>query len=443
MTRPDLADSHVIRFFMVVALLVYADAVNAMAASSLGTERYFKYAYFGAVVAIYGWCVMTGSGLRARFDAPTILAGFTALALIPFLLQSAAGLEVNSYASAFAAPLLYAISAVFAVRSFDASTERLERSVYRLLAWLCVLYTAELAVRKFSSIGYFARVINETNHIKSIAFVALIGLAVLRGHGRGVLLALALLALSAILRPSSSVILAVAICAPVAYALRKGWFRTVGLVGHGMIALAACVPLALYAIPELEAAILAAEAWLKEDVLQGQSNTAVRLAIKNAALDRWQDSSFLFGEFFSGATNVQIAHVFPWWLKEHSPFGLAAIHSDYVSMLLQGGIVGYLLFNLALALALSRAIAHARRHRALGLSAGLPGLGVLAVLILVLYGSSNPFLQYFGVAHLAWFLLFLSNLAGRAVQPDHAEGSGRSGFPVHLPQAPRGVAGQA
>src|SRR5207244_371004 len=96
----------------------------------------------------------------------------------------------------------------------------------RLTMALCVLYVCELLLRRFSGWSYFDLNINETNHIKSICFVAGLSLAILASAWRTFVACAILTAISLVLRPSSSLVLGLATCLSLSCLVRFRWLRT-------------------------------------------------------------------------------------------------------------------------------------------------------------------------------------------------------------------------
>lgn len=387
-----------------ISLIAYVDCANLLSVSTFGFETFVKYAYFIFITLAYIMICFKTTQLNIGFDGPTIFLVFTATSVAALGFQMVSPVQNNSYAGAFLATLLVSAAAMFDIKKHVFDSWRVERIIQKLLLLLSLFYVLELAVRVFSGLSYFEDVTNQTNHIKSFVFVTSACLAILLRDYKSLLLTAILLIISQILRPSSSLIAAMFLGAPIAVALLRGWIKVAKGCAYATIIGAAAAPIALYLSPELKEFIIDAETWTKEDLLQGRSNTFFRLAIQDLAIDQLQDTSILFGAVFSSANSVALGRKFLWWMQYY-PTGLAAIHSDYVSILYQSGVVGYVLYNLALWLICRFLFSGVVMARAQGQSSALISLSICCVIIVVFYSSSNPFLQYYTIAHVAWLLI--------------------------------------
>ena len=86
-----------------------------------------------------------------------------------------------------------------------------------------------------------------------------------------------------------------------------------------------------------------AEPYVKQSVLNAQTDNDFRLGVISALRAETEDSSILFGKYFSGAINPIVTDVLPWWYNVHQSDD-APIHSDFLIILSQGGLAGYFLF---------------------------------------------------------------------------------------------------
>jgi hypothetical protein len=185
---------------------------------------------------------------------------------------------------------------------------------------------------------------------------------------------------------------------------------------YGIFFVAAIGPLALYFFfDDISLLIQEIESYIKENLLGGQSNTAFRLTILKYAFQEL-DQSFLFGDRLSGKTTVLLAREYAWWLEETRGGGMATIHSDFVIVLTQAGIVGYMLFVWFFYSMLSIRL----RMVAAGTSYGedfrtLIALSIVALVTLIVDCSVNPFLQVFQTVHPIWMVLFISEIARKSI----------------------------
>ncbi|MCP3391792.1 hypothetical protein NLM27_23655 [Bradyrhizobium sp. CCGB12] len=414
--RPDVASWPFLRFWAFYALVTYADYFNLLGYSTAGIGAIGKYAFFLLLFFAFaiGW--LRSSRSRLGSNAPTIFLFFTIVSLIPFLTQLVGEGDTNSYASAFVPSLIYSMSLAFDPSKYGRDLRQLNSRVQQLLLVLCILYDGELILRNYSGLAYFANVANQTNHLKSMVFVAALGLAYLSHRSFSYLLLLFFLTgLSEFLRPSSSLLLATAACAPLCMLIRSRSIRPAALITYGIIGLAALVPFLLHYFPEVAQLVTSLEETAKSDALGGISNSTVRLAIMDLAFQRIESSSWLVGELFSGGTSVQVASLLSFWTANYAS-GLAQIHSDYVCVLLEGGLIGYAAFNVGIALAAKRSLV------SIGGLAGnefaLASSGVVFCLIFVIYCSANPMLQVYQASALIWGLFLISDIASRVIDQD-------------------------
>ena len=399
--RVDLSASPLFRCFGLIAVLVYVDWFNVLSVSTLDLQSQLKYVYFAVVASAYAYTLLTTRRLRFGLDGPTILALFSICSITALVLQAAGPEKNDSYAAAFLATLVISTAGLYNINKYGFSRAKLIDVTARTVLLMSMLYVAELAFRMFSELEYFQTVENMENHIKSFILVAGVCLAVLRRSQRGLLIGLALLALSQALRPSSTSLFTLACVLPIAVLIARGRLRMAKLAVYTSLLVAPIVPVALHLSPDLKEIVTSAEAWAKEDVLSGTSNTFFRLAIQDLAIDRLQETSLAFGVMFSESNSVQLSNQFAWWLEKFRE-GRAAIHSDYVSILLQSGIVGYVLFTVAL-LSLCRYMFKGLAMRSADETARcLPAFSICCIVLIVIYCSTNPFLQYWGVSHVAW-----------------------------------------
>jgi hypothetical protein len=180
--------------------------------------------------------------------------------------------------------------------------------------------------------------------------------------------------------------------------------------------LAAITPWLFYWFFDSIANVIAdSEAYVKEGLLEGHSNTDFRLEIFRLAL-RSLDNSLLFGQALSGNANVDLGSEFRWW-HQIVPDGTALIHSDWLVIVSQAGAVGATLFFLMFASILKlrlRALAAVRTETPSAASA-LLSLSIVGCVAFFLYSSFNPVLPLYHIAHSFWFILLVSEIAARGV----------------------------
>ena len=172
----------------------------------------------------------------------------------------------------------------------------------------------------------------------------------------------------------------------------------------------AIFPFLIYTSNDVSDFVNDIEGFVKTDALGGASNTQVRLDILRLAFERWQASALLFGEFFMGGTTVFLGS---WWLS-FTESGAIPIHSDYLIILVEGGLLGYAAFNLAFAWIIRSHFRWLRRQRqpkgSLTAQGGMVAVAVPVTITLAIICSANPYLQYYGLLFVVWFVLFCSQI---------------------------------
>jgi hypothetical protein len=243
-----------------------------------------------------------------------------------------------------------------------------------------------------------------------------LAIAILTRSQRSIIIFLAIIIASLIVRPSTSLLIATAVCMPLAYALRGGFRRTCGAFAWAALILSAITPWLFYWFFDSIANIVAGgEAYVKEGLLEGHSNTDFRLEIFRLAL-RNLDESLLFGQALSGNPNVNLGAEFRWWY-EIVPQGTALIHSDWLVIVSQAGAVGATLFFLMFASILrlrlrALALAHASTPST---TSSLLALSIVGCVAFFLYSSFNPLLPLYHIAHSFWFILLVSEIAAKGL----------------------------
>lgn len=131
---------------------------------------------------------------------------------------------------------------------------------------------------------------------------------------------------------------------------------------------------------------------MKEEALSGEDNNEFRLGVLAAARDEMSQNSLWVGKAFLGDVTVPALVRLPW---EHNETGMANIHSDFVIMIVQGGLIGYSLYailftSLAGLCKKAARLAHARRDSA---SEALFDVVQAMNVTWMLYMSQEPMLQ--------------------------------------------------
>lgn len=172
--------------------------------------------------------------------------------------------------------------------------------------------------------------------------------------------------------------------------------------------------------PEALAPAMDAERSLSGQVNQ-RSNSEFRLGVIRAASHDYLKSSIWFGKFFTGTINAtNVPHYLPWWDKEE-----AAIHSDFAIMILQGGVVGFVLIS-AWLLGIFQML-HQGTHRAEAAgdldTARFLDATLLCGLVVAIFASFNVLLQQLSSVMPFYALVWLGALACIRDYPGSASGA--------------------
>lgn len=398
-------------------VLAYADMGNLLSsAGPVGSAG--KLVYMASLVALFASLAVRRGHFR-RIPTAWVLLAFTFVTAAAYAAQLAMGRAPNSYLTAFMPTTLYTLVLVLpdAGKPIEGASLLATMTVFLML--LGGIYAIEIGLRAAN--GELGDISNLENHVKSIALVLAAGLAIAAGRWAWLAVIIVLAAWVTALRPSSTFILAMLTCCTVSGLLLAGQAKLAGIACYAVLFVLAVSPFVVSFVPGADELVLSVEGALKEDLLGGQTNTFVRLVIQQVALSGLQGFDWLVGDAFTGATSVYVADLLPWWW-DNSELGLATIHSDYVIMLVQSGLVGYLAYNLVLV----AICAHGLRRRP-GEDASdraLRAVFPVVVLALAIYSAANPFLQYYQTSHVAWLCL---GLALYAFQP--AKGAARANLP--------------
>jgi hypothetical protein len=409
----EFTRSAIYRFsFAFTAFVFLADITNVVGFSPYGGA--IKYIYTAIVGALLYHYFSRFESVSTRSAAPPLALAFFFVAAIGFAANLRRGIEV-SYISAFTASLVFASASFIPTGAFTVDVSRACRDIQRLflLGSVCYLFEASL---KASGIAASISYAPEIQHVKSIVCVMGLATAILTRSRRSIFVFIAITLASLIVRPSTSLLIATATCMPLAYALRSGFRRTYGVFTWAALMLAAITPWLFYWFFDSIANVIAdSEAYVKEGLLEGHSNTDFRLEIFRLAL-RSLDNSLLFGQALSGNANVDLGSEFRWW-HQIVPDGTALIHSDWLVIVSQAGAVGATLFFLMFASILKlrlRALAAVRTETPSAASA-LLSLSIVGCVAFFLYSSFNPVLPLYHIAHSFWFILLVSEIAARGV----------------------------
>jgi hypothetical protein len=182
------------------------------------------------------------------------------------------------------------------------------------------------------------------HHEIGVLLVNFMILCALFRRNRLLVLSIALIGLNLLLRPSSTIAFSAifAIAFIVFHRLPyQRLLRTTSVLAAGIILAA---NFAILMNKDVAEALYSIEPWMKEDALGAISDNLFRLGVIHAAHDEIFKESLLVGKFFSGDINVNANDYIPYVNGYYMSAGSEPIHSDYILMLQQGGLIGYALF---------------------------------------------------------------------------------------------------
>jgi hypothetical protein len=143
---------------------------------------------------------------------------------VSFVANLFRGIEV-SYITAFTASLVFASATFIPAGSFAVGAPTMCRDLRRLLLLGSACYLIEASLKASglaSSISYAT----EIEHVKSIVCVMALAIAILTRSRRSIIASFTIIITSLIVRPSTSLLVATAICLPLAFAMRRGFRKT-------------------------------------------------------------------------------------------------------------------------------------------------------------------------------------------------------------------------
>lgn len=394
------------RAALLLGVLRYADYHDISDRSGFGTG--IKYALFAALLIALAAIAIRSKSWRLGWNAPTILLAFTFFASMPLLFQFAQGVAPDSYSSAFCSTLVYSMAAFY---EFNGSVINFRMLRKRLVVWLLVLgliYIGELMLRV--SVPTLFPPSEGGLQLKSAVILIGIYFTTLSRERKFAGIFFAVLVVFELLRPTSTAIFCLAVCFPIIILIRKAQYIAAENICYLILIVLAIFPFLIYGSDSVSSLVSEVERFVKADTLGGISNTQTRLEILRLAFERWEASSLLVGEMFAGGTTVFLGS---WWLS-FTKTGLIAIHSDYLIVLVEGGLLGYVAFNLVLAWIVRSHFRWLRRQPkregSLSPQAVMVAVAIPVTMTLAIICAANPYLQLYGLLFVVWFVLFCSEI---------------------------------
>ncbi len=229
-------------------------------------------------------------------------------------------------------------------------------------------------------------------------------------------LALTLLAIgvSLALRPTSTLLGCTMLSLGAILADRLGFRRSLRASMYLTIVLLLLGNLVLMESVSFADAIYSIEPYFKQGVLEAHSNNEFRLGVIEALRMETESSSLVFGKYFSGNVLPYVSNVLPWWYGA-SGSDYAPVHSDFLIMFSQGGLIGYGLFAVVFLGFAHLCIRGARLATALGNASVRSFFDAALVMevVFVLYISFNPIMQKSYIVSVFFFLIPVGVLLAR------------------------------
>ena len=408
------------RFCIAVAVIDCLDIMDSLDYSQ--SNFIMKYCYAAIVIFLLGGYLIRWKQIDTTNLAPIIFLLFFIVTGLSFAIRFFFYDERQSYISAFIGPLAFSAAIFIPRNAITIDERRVLKALTYLFALGTVCYLLEAIVKPLDFFRQFSYV-HEVQFVKSLSCVLALCLFILTGQKVLTLLTAAITAIALLLRPTSTIALALIICVPIAVVLRSRvlYFRPLHVLVARALAMttllvAVSVPIFQYFyLDDLGPLIQSWEGYLKADVLGGESNTYFRLAILKVAFESLR--SIWFGNALSGGVTVALGEQqgFEWWfLAVAQSNGEAPIHSDFVITFVLMGIIG--LFTLAAAYYFAlKTLFWGLGNRSLrGNGVVIRALSIIALVGMFIYSSAESYLSCYNHANTVWMLLFISEMLGKS-----------------------------
>ena len=221
-------DLGIYRFCIAIAVLDFFDLYDFFEDSNL-----VKYCYTAIILGFMAIYFLRWKKVDATI-APIIFLLFFVVTGSAFALRFFIYEDRNSYISAFISPLLFSVAIFIPPNSIILDARKITRDLMILFSVGAVFYLAEGIVKPLVHLDGFR---NEIQLLKSMNCVLALCLSILLGR-KALTLLLALMTVIALeLRPTSTLVLGLICCVPIAIALRPrvSRFRPIAvLLGRAM-----------------------------------------------------------------------------------------------------------------------------------------------------------------------------------------------------------------
>jgi hypothetical protein len=146
--------------------------------------------------------------------------------------------------------------------------------------------------------------------------------------------------ISLLLRPSSTLAFSSILVLGAIFSYRLGLRRLFRFAAWVLLIIIMLGNVAILLSDEFARAVYSLEPYVKSDVLESTSNNEFRLGVTAAARTEMQETSIWIGQAFSGDMDVSVNRYLTWYDKSEAP-----IHSDFLTIIVQGGLIGFALFS--------------------------------------------------------------------------------------------------
>lgn len=425
-TAVTFSDLAVYRFCMVFAVFDYLDILDFTDYNDI-----IKYGYALILVVLMAIYFLRWKRVDATI-APLILLFFFLVTASAFVANYFIYDERQSYVSAFIAPLTFSLSIFIPPNSIMIEARKILKHLTFLLSAGTVFYMIEAIIKPLNFVSNLTNV-HEVQVHKSLICVLALCLSVLSSRKILTVLLAIVTTTALLLRPMSTLVLALICCLPIAILLRPRIStlrpltnRIASAIAMTILGLAVAIPLLLYFyFDDISELIASGETYLKSDILGAQSNMAFRLAILKYAFTAIDNASvFIFGAGLSSSHTVPLGQL-PGWQHWYAidPNGVAPIHSDFVVVFVLMGIIGYFFLSAAFYLILRTRFRELDRRGLDANSFVLQAVSIIAALAILIYCSDEPYLSYYNHANIVWLLLLISEIArkSKVVNPDRSQ----------------------
>lgn len=303
-------------------------------------SNYLKYLFAALLMLCFAGLAATRRMNRAPgfLFAPLILAaiGCVSLAYSMFI-------ATTTYSSALIPLIIVAMPLLVSNRAALTDSAHIARYLMVLCSVAAVahvLWQGVATVLRWEDDGVYYGFLMARGHTGTIMIVNLMIVSGLFRRRKLFALSILLAGVSLVLRPTSTLVF-VALFAVGLVVLDRLRFRNLLRIACAGLALAVVAEnLAILESGRFADAVYSIEPLVKQQALDAQDNNEFRLGVLAAARDEMQQHSLLVGKAFIGDVAVPSLVRLPW--VPEAP--MLTIHSDYVIMIVQGGLVGYALF---------------------------------------------------------------------------------------------------